>query len=334
MRLNFFKKYEKRNSAVEILRMAFMAGIVFLHAYYHGSDGNIEWIYNLANSESTSYQLLLYSLSRLGVTGFMFISGYYGINMNATRLYKLFSMLVFYYVATELAVHNGINGGIFKGVFHVWDSWWFIASYFIIFIMSPAINEGLSSLTKRQFQYIVVGIIAYTYVGHFIIGKDGHDTDLLLSIYIIARYMRLYPPRKIQILQLLCLISTGMLAFLPVFIMKITGNVKLTDMIICNNSPIVLISAASMVVLADRYKLYCSYVNWLASSTLAIYLITESAFRIDIDKWLFNNILEKPYWGFCQVILVCLACLLADKIRLLLVKPLDKRITRWISGKY
>ena len=197
MELNVLEKYENRNSSVEILRMAFMAGIVFLHAYYHGSDGNIEWIYNLANSGNTSYQLSLYALSRLGVTGFMFISGYYGIKMNAIRLYKLISMLIFYYIATSLLFHNDINGGILKGIVHVWDSWWFIASYFMICIISPAVNEGLARLTKKQFQYVVIGIIAYTYIGHFIIGMDSHDTDLLLSVYIVARYARLHvPPRN------------------------------------------------------------------------------------------------------------------------------------------
>lgn len=189
-----FDKYTKRNSSIEILRMMFMAGIVFLHTYYFGADANIEWIYSLGLDDESVYQLSLYSLSRLGVTGFIFVSGYYGIQMNARRLYKLLSMLVFYYVVTSVVSRNGVGIGIVMGAVHAWDSWWFIASYFVICIISPILNEGLARLSKRQFQYVVAGLVIYTYIGHFIIGKDSHDTELLLSIYIIARYLKDYPP--------------------------------------------------------------------------------------------------------------------------------------------
>lgn len=194
--MTLFDTYKERNSSVEILRMLFMAGIVFLHAYYHGSNADIEWIYGLGTSTDSSYQLILYSLSRLGVTGFMFISGYYGIRMNAVRLYRLLSMVCIYWLVTTVICGNISIGGLVKGVIHAWDMWWFVASYFMICILSPLINEGIERISKKTFSYVLLGIVVYTYIGHFIIGKDSHDTDILLSIYLIARYIRLYitPP--------------------------------------------------------------------------------------------------------------------------------------------
>ena len=194
--MNLFQKYSTRNSSVEILRMVFMAGIVFLHAYYHGSCANIDWIYGLGTSSDSSYQLMLYSLSRLGVTGFMFISGYYGIRMNAFRLYRLLSMVALYWIVTSIASGKFGIGGLVKDVIHAWDMWWFVASYFMICILSPLINDGIERISKNTFSFVILGIVLYTYIGHFIMGMDSHDTDLLLSIYLIARYLRLYftPP--------------------------------------------------------------------------------------------------------------------------------------------
>lgn len=334
--MNIFGKYGERNSSVEILRIVFMAGIVFLHAYYHGSDANIEWIYGLGKTSDTSYQLMLYSLSRLGVTGFMFISGYYGIRMNAVRLYRLLSMVVLYWLVTTVMSGNISIGGLAKGVIHAWDMWWFVASYFMICILSPLINEGIERISKTTFSYVILGIVVYTYIGHFVIGMDSHDTDLLLSIYLIARFLRLYitPPIQKKMLLFICIISTMSLMFLPVIIMRFCGSIKITDMLICNNSPIVLVSAGTMVMLLEKCKLHIGIINWLASSTFAIYLITESRFRLRIDGWLFQNILESPLYGYFLLVLVCFLCLIIDKIRLLLVKPIDKHIEKWILKKY
>lgn len=334
--MKFFNKYAERNSSVEILRMLFMVGIVFLHAYYHGSNADIEWIYGLGTSTDSSYQLILYSLSRLGVTGFMFISGYYGIRMNAVRLYRLLSMVCLYWLVTTVICGNISIGGLVKGVIHAWDMWWFVASYFMICILSPLINEGIERISKKTFSYVLLGIVVYTYIGHFIIGKDSHDTDILLSIYLIARYIRLYfaPPSSKKALLFICIISTISLMILPLIVMRIIGSIKITDMLICNNSPIVLISAGTMVMLMDKCRLHNGIVNWLASSTLAIYLITESGFRMRIDNWLFQNILENPFYGYFLIIVVCIFCLFIDKVRLLLVKPIDKHIEKWILKRY
>lgn len=121
---------------------------------------------------------------------------------------------------------------------------------------------------------------------------------------------------------------------LPLIVMRIIGSIKITDMLICNNSPIVLISAGTMVMLMDKCRLHIGIVNWLASSTLAIYLITESGFRMRIDNWLFQNILENPFYGYFLIIVVCIFCLFIDKVRLLLVKPIDKHIEKWILKRY
>lgn len=193
--MNLFQSYYKRNSSVEALRIVFMFGIVLLHAYYHGSGGDINWIYNLGCDNANAYQLSIYALTRLGVTGFMFISGYYGIRMNKDRIVTLLLTLAFYFILLAVASHNSIPSMV-KNLPHVWDTWWFVAAYFFICILSPIINAGLEKMSEVQYRWIVIGLLFYTYCGRCLKAADDHDVVLLLSIYLIARYLRLknYPP--------------------------------------------------------------------------------------------------------------------------------------------
>ncbi|MGM9779967.1 MAG: hypothetical protein ACI3ZD_16780, partial [Prevotella sp.] len=71
------EKYNNRNSSIELLRLWFMLMIVTLHAYAHGSGLDYDYLYSLGSDWATAHHLGLFSLGKCGVTGFMFISGYY-----------------------------------------------------------------------------------------------------------------------------------------------------------------------------------------------------------------------------------------------------------------
>lgn len=84
---------KRRNSTIEILRFAFMFLIVVIYAYYHGNPTNFEAIFAYGNSIVTASHLSIFSLGMIGVTGFMFISGYYGIRMNRKKLVDMLAMM-------------------------------------------------------------------------------------------------------------------------------------------------------------------------------------------------------------------------------------------------
>ena len=86
-----------RNSAIELLRFLFIIGIVIGHVYAHGR-GDMDWVYSLGSNWSTAIHLSLFSLGKLGVTGFIFISGYFGIKMSRKKWFNLLLMLICYHV--------------------------------------------------------------------------------------------------------------------------------------------------------------------------------------------------------------------------------------------
>lgn len=82
-----------RNSNIEILRVIFMFLILVNHVYGHGSGLNLKWIYSLGSEWDTAWNLALDSLCKLGVTGFIFISGYFGIRTTKKVLLTYFLYL-------------------------------------------------------------------------------------------------------------------------------------------------------------------------------------------------------------------------------------------------
>lgn len=108
-----------------------------------------------------------------------------------------------------------------------------------------------------------------------------------------------------------------------------TQSTILMDMLLSNNNPLILIIAATLTVGLDKKAFHSALVNWLASSTLAIYLITDSGgLRNYIMPWLLDNVMATPLLGYSMMVIVCLACLMIDKVRTVFVTPLNKGIEK------
>ena len=84
----------KRNTTIEILRFLFIYLIVVTHVFIHGNNLEYSSVYTLGANLLTSFHFEVVMLGKIGVIGFVFISGYYGIKLNIGKpsfLYLLFS---------------------------------------------------------------------------------------------------------------------------------------------------------------------------------------------------------------------------------------------------
>lgn len=185
------KKAIKRNSSIELLRILFIVLIMLTHTYGHGS-GDITKIYDLGNNFTTSWNLSLYSLCQLGVTGFMFISGYYGLHFSIKKLLKLFAVTFFYLLSLDIIFHNLRPHNVI-GLMFPYSSWWFISVYFFIMLLSPFLEEGFKKISQQEFTVVLIGLWIYTYFCKFFTTDGGRDAVLLITVYISARYIRFYP---------------------------------------------------------------------------------------------------------------------------------------------
>ena len=289
------------------------------------------WIFNLGTEKSTEIHLSLYSLGNAGVTCFMFISGYYGVRLNLKKLINLVVMMLFYIVIIRFIA--GVN--IYKIIgssLHPWDGWWFVRCYFFICILSPLINLGISYISQRQFRVIVVLLLFYTYLGHFLALKSEMNSELLITIFLVARYFKLYPPAKLtKFSGHIVVISTLLIVVTPIVLSNMYST-SLMTLFLNNNNIILLLFAASVVSVMEQHPLHFGIVNWLSASTLSIYLITDNELRGYLDPWLLERVLDSPVYGYTLIILLCLLCLLFEKIRLQAFKPLTRRLDNFIDN--
>lgn len=331
-----FQNHLGRNTSVEIFRLLSMVGIVIYHCILWGnSDGlggaNYELVYALGSSYSTAVHLSLYSLGNAGVTCFMFISGYYGVKLDLKKMLNLIIMMLFYIVIIRLIAGVSIIK-VIGSILHPWDGWWFVKCYFFICILSPLLNKGIEHVSKQAFTWIVVLLIIYTYIGHFLALKSEMNSDLLITIFLIGRYIKNYPPKVLmKYSAVLSVLSFLLISLIPVAIATITHSNSLMTLFLSNNNFLLLIFASSTVILLEKHPTHIGIINWLASSTLAIYLITDNELRCYLDPWLWDKVISNPIIGYLFIVLFCVACLLFEKVRELIFSPLIKIMDKHIK---
>lgn len=71
----------------------------------------------------------------------------------------------------------------------------------------------------------------------------------------------------------------------------------------------------------------------MASSTFAVYLLTDNGLRSKIDSWILN-IFDVDIYGYLLMLLVCSVCIIIDKMRGVIFLPIDKKINKWILKRF
>lgn len=306
---------KSRNSSVELLRFVFMYLIVLLHVYGHGSGLDYERIYCWGASPETMPHLFLFSLGKIGVTGFMFISGYYGIRTNRYKVLDLILIPLFYLIVL-MPIGNG-SGKLL--LLHPFDGWWFIGVYLFIMLLAPLIETGIKNVSRTTFRNIIFALLAYTYFAQAINSPNSRDAILLLTIYLAARCFKLWVCDKRgggKTIRHAGISALLLFTICPIIASKIGLPMKFFNLFVQNNNILLLIIAAWLVYEADTHQFSNKYINSLLRSTIAIYIITDA---INVRPILTTALLSEVMnglAGYVYILLVCIGCMLVDQIRL------------------
>lgn len=239
-------------------------------------------------------------------------------------------MCITYFIALSLIF--GYTKGLLN-VVHAWDKWWFLASYLLICLISPLIELGFERLSKQSMRFLALGLFIYTYVGHFLSMSNDHDVVILLTIYVIARYISFYTPLFWNNSELIAVISVWVLAIIPILIEMISGSFYIQRMFLNNNNPLLIITASSLVVTAYKKPTYNKFVNWNSKSVLAIYLILEwPEIRELFNSYALPRVVEG--WGLLLIPFTSFICILIESLRrLIFEKPMLYVINKYFNKK-
>lgn len=329
------QKALKRDSNMELLRIIAMVLIVLVHFNGRG----------IPNFELRSPIVwnIFESFSCIGVNLFILISGYYSIKLKWKSLINLYCICLFYSTILTLLQPVILSepltmGNIINMFFPISRHWWFVNVYFCLVLCSPFLNKAIDNLNNKEMLVTAIPLfVVNCYFGYFCnnaaISGNGYSLVNFIFVYYIGSIIKRFEKKStyksgiLVVCYIVFFFITATLAMLPHF----------RYIAYHYNNPFILMSAVSFFLLFKKLNFKSRFVNWVASSVFAVYLI-------HIHVPLFNDIIfpfntnSINYVGYSGIelsihILILLigifwGCILVDQIRIFIMKPIVSYLTK------
>ena len=268
----------ERNSSFELLRIVAQWMIVEYHLLY---------FYVFPNTGLLAFKVLQIPL-HIGVILYVLISGYYGIKPTPQKLFRLLLIIAVYTLPLMLIYDYEQGKPIVQTVrdllFVSRTPFWFVRTYLYLFMLAPILNYWLENNKRSKYLIYVLAFIS-VYIG--LMGKDpslreGKNILNFALVYAIGHELKGVVERKDRISTVK--VAVGWL-LLNVTVMIICGifNSQLVGKVIWMlsfpyNSPLLLINSILVFIIFGRMKFKSKVVNYIATSSFAIYLLHTHPF--------------------------------------------------------
>lgn len=317
-----------RNISVELLRVLFMLSIVIMHSIIY-RVGGVGVLPMDGGDMAACVRYGLLGLCHIGVSGFIFISGYYGIKFKWYKLWNIWTQAFFYSVILTALSLWIWDAQWVKVIMHFFmplsRSEWFVMDYVVVMLLAPFIQAGIEKMSRKQFLGVILFLSVMLYIGRFASFDKGTSFLLMLDVYLIGRYMRTYPVRWWDEHGLDVMVVALVGLFLLPFIFATMGCPKLLRLVLSNYNILALIASVSMVILADKQPIRTSWSVNFGANVLAVFLVTEQA---NMREWLWGGAFTEQ--GLVIRVIIILAalfgCMLVDQMRQWTVVPLTDKL--------
>ena len=323
-----------RDSNMELLRITAMVLVLVVHANFRALPvpGPLHIV---MAPVSSLLMFLTEGISICAVDLFVLLSGWYGIRFKGSRLAELLFQVLFFGVFAlgvsavfwPQELQNDVVGRLFMlnpG------NYWFIKAYVGLYLLSPVLNAFVEHATRRQFAVVLITFYAFQFIFGWYFDattwfRGGYSLPSFIGLYLLARYMRLYPLRVWRLSRwadLAIYLSIVATLTIVMFLIKRAGGRG--DYVYFYNCPLVMLAAMHLLLFFSKLSFKSRLVNWVASSMLAVYLVQSSTFlwnrHDDLVRYWFNN---EPRFEFIIYTAGLLAVVLVvsvsvDKLRLAL----------------
>ena len=286
----------KRSSNAELLRIIAIFMIVLSHFSFHGFFSE-ELRYNWIDNEVNKYFLRIVQLGSLGVDIFVIISGYYLINNKIMRVSKVLSLLaqVLFYaiIIIVLLIFLGKPVSLmmaFNSLTPISSSlYWFVTCYVILYVLHPYLNLIVHNFTgeeeKKNYQIFLGIMIVLFAVYYTFLNREMYANYLVqfIFLYYIGGYLRRFS-FNCSNLSLLILLSLWLV--IP-YVGYLTGNEGIINHITHFFTRMSLLTLALAVAIFCKFVIdtpayHHNFINKVASTSLAIYLIHDNPFSRDV----------------------------------------------------
>ena len=258
-----------RESNFELLRLIAMFFIVLYHLL-------LKFI--VVVDDNPIFQAVFMPL-HVAVICFVLISGYFHIKPSIYGGAKLIFPLLAFYLPLTIYEFSQNNVGINSLLFFSKSPYWFIRTYFYLFLIAPVLNSFIITDRHRVSLLLVLGFIAI-YMGwmmHDASMTDGKNLVLFMFLYVLGDNLKhnkkIIDNVSTPILGGFYLFLNATLVYLytiysDTFIGKTIWNVSYPY---C--SPIFILNAVVLFLIFSKLHFKSKAINWLASSVYTIYIL-------------------------------------------------------------
>lgn len=320
---------KKRNSSIELLRIIAMIDIVMFH--YLSRNFNLYAVENSRIAEDVNLwkEMIFQYIGYLGVPCFMFISGYYGIKFKWGRFGGIVEQCFFYGIVSFVGLWliNG-NRPPFYELLAI-NNYWFMVSYLMVMLISPALNSMIGSLDSKQLLLVILSLYAVDFGGVISSHSVGGGFATLMMIYLVARWMRLYLPELLKKHSVLCFLILLLIQLSLVSACYLFQHIGIKVIIGSYDNIVNILIVGFLVITIEKYHFHNKFINYVALSTLSVYLLSESGwgqifFNDLYIAWGGNEFQVLPY--LLSSVIVFAIIIVIDKIRILIRTSIFKVI--------
>lgn len=335
-----------RNSSVELYRILATFAVIIVHFNGWFVEAGLPEKYDL--SDPTYFragQMIIESATCICVNMFLVISGYFGINFRLSSLLRIALLLLF--VKVPFFFLNVVYVGSFDlrglaGSFLIFsNAGYFILCYLMLMFMSPMLNAFVDKYGKRVLPWSIALLMIEFYFDAIrgpmeCLGvMRGYAITHFVLMYILARCLFLYRKEIMKIKARFWVygyvICIGIICFFYILGIEWT---------FWYSNPVVIISSLCSFIPFIYYNYYIRSINWIASSTFAVYIIqvTRPAYDllVRIDNLLLNSFTYSQYlvYSFVIISLFFTFCILYDKFCGLFISPIINKLKYRIDQKF
>jgi len=282
-----------RDSQFELLRIIAMVFVMLYHANFLDIylDGDI------STSQLNPLSIWGYSITKCStmccVDLFILISGWYGLNFSIRKLLKLYMTMIVCSVSIYMlcvwlipTLHFDLRTAI--NLF-VGRGYWFVPAYAMLMILAPFLNFFIENSTRHKIKRIlIVYLILELWLGW--IDRNtffdfGCSPLNFVGLYLIARYMRLFPQSRIYKLSQTTTIFLWFLLTLAVSVlctfMVMNGYQDALLHIFSYISPFCTLQSVLILLIFSRLRFNSRIICLLGASSFISYLVHAQPFFYD-----------------------------------------------------
>lgn len=317
-----------RNSSVEVFRI--LATFLVLIAHFNGwLVGGIPKFNGDSVSAFRIGQLFIGSLCACCVNCFLIISGWYGIKLKWKTIWNINWLLVCvyvpFYIAQSIFTHEFSAPGLVRNFLGILLESYFIQCYLMVMFLSPILNVFIEKNGRRILPYVLCfwGIeFVADVIGNESLGINrGYSVIHFVLMYLLARTASLYKEEVMKVGRYKWIIGYFICALvicgLHILGIRWTWNYS---------NPVVVLSAFCLFMPFLYKTYYNKTINWIAGSTLSVYIMHVCSPLIvvlrKVDNYMLQNYTYALYLlltGVVILLVFCL-CIIYDKVRV------------WVSG--